>query len=161
MYSRQYVLPTEPCDHICYPISGLSGPCHIHEHPSHRLGDQTTGVFQKRKAIIAPIRGVVKGKSKNLPPGRNAVVPGREGGWAVARVRDAGIGMDEATRARVFEKFYQGDGAHAVSGNGLGLSLVKRIVDLCGGEVTVDSAPGQGAAFTVRLPIEGAARQAA
>ena len=68
----------------------------------------------------------------------------REGGWAVARVRDAGIGMDEATRARVFEKFYQGDGAHAVSGNGLGLSLVKRIVDLCGGTVEVESAPGRG-----------------
>ena len=78
----------------------------------------------------------------------------REGGWAVARVRDAGIGMDEATRARVFEKFYQGDGAHAVSGNGLGLSLVKRIVDLCGGTVEVDSAPGRGSSFTVRLPLE-------
>ena len=78
----------------------------------------------------------------------------REGGWAVARVQDAGIGMDEATRARVFEKFYQGDGAHAVSGNGLGLSLVKRIVDLCGGTVEVESAPGRGSTFTVRLPLE-------
>ena len=85
----------------------------------------------------------------------------REGDAAVARVADQGEGMDGETLRRVFEKFYQGDSAHAAEGNGLGLSLVKRIVDLCGGEVTVDSAPGQGAAFTVRLPIEGAARQAA
>ena len=77
----------------------------------------------------------------------------REGGAAVATVKDAGPGMDDATRARVFEKFYQGDTAHATAGNGLGLSLVKRIVDLCGGEVTVESRPGAGAAFTVRLPL--------
>ncbi|MBR1560994.1 MAG: HAMP domain-containing histidine kinase [Clostridia bacterium] len=69
-------------------------------------------------------------------------------------VKDTGPGMDEATRRRVFEKFYQGDTAHAAEGNGLGLSLVKRIVDLCAGTVEVDSAPGEGAAFTVRLPME-------
>ncbi len=78
----------------------------------------------------------------------------REGGMAVASVRDEGPGMDGDTRRRVFEKFYQGDTAHATEGNGLGLSLVSRIVDLCGGDVAVDSAPGQGSTFTVRLPIE-------
>ncbi len=77
----------------------------------------------------------------------------REHGWAVVTVRDTGPGMDEVTRRRVFEKFYQGDTAHAVEGNGLGLSLVKRIVDLCQGTVEVDSVPGAGAAFTVRLPL--------
>ena len=80
----------------------------------------------------------------------------REGSEAVAQVKDAGPGMDDATRRRIFEKFYQGDTAHATEGNGLGLSLVKRIVDLCGGAVEVDSVPGQGAAFTVRLPLESA-----
>ena len=78
----------------------------------------------------------------------------REGGDAVAAVRDAGPGMDEATRRRIFEKFYQGDTAHASEGNGLGLSLVKRIVDLCQGTVEVDSAPGEGSTFTVRLPMQ-------
>ena len=80
----------------------------------------------------------------------------REGDTAVATVKDAGPGMDDATRARVFEKFFQGDNAHATEGNGLGLALVRRIVDLCGGEVAVESAPGKGAAFTVKLPIQGA-----
>ena len=78
----------------------------------------------------------------------------RDGRFAVVTVKDEGPGMDEATRRRIFEKFYQGDTAHASEGNGLGLSLVKRIVDLCQGSVEVDSAPGRGSTFTVRLPAE-------
>ena len=78
----------------------------------------------------------------------------REGGEAACTVGDQGPGMDEDTRRRVFEKFYQGDTAHATEGNGLGLSLVKRIVDLCGGSVSVESAPDSGSTFTVRLPLD-------
>lgn len=74
--------------------------------------------------------------------------------FIVVRIADHGEGMDAATQARVFEKFYQGDSAHATEGNGLGLSLVKRIVDLCQGKVTLTSAPGQGATFEVYLPVE-------
>ena len=69
------------------------------------------------------------------------------------RVTDHGEGMDEETQARVFEKFYQGDSAHAGEGNGLGLSLVKRIVELCGGKVAVFSTPGEGTTFSVYLPV--------
>lgn len=69
------------------------------------------------------------------------------------RVTDHGEGMDAQTQARVFEKFYQGDTAHATEGNGLGLALAKRIVDLCGGKITVSSAPGEGTAFAVYLPV--------
>lgn len=67
-------------------------------------------------------------------------------------VSDTGIGMDEQTRARIFEKFYQGDTAHAIKGNGLGLALVKRILDLCGAEIEVSSKPGEGSCFTVIFP---------
>ncbi|MGN0802451.1 MAG: ATP-binding protein [Candidatus Faecivicinus sp.] len=76
----------------------------------------------------------------------------------VAVIRDHGEGMSEDTQKRIFEKFYQGDSAHATAGNGLGLSLVKRIVDLCGGTVTVQSRLGEGSAFTVTLPDAPAAR---
>ena len=77
-----------------------------------------------------------------------------EGGQAIARVRDTGCGMTDEEQARIFDKFYQGDTSHATQGNGLGLALAKRIVDLSGGAISVESAPGEGSAFTVRLPLE-------
>ena len=69
-------------------------------------------------------------------------------------VRDHGAGMDAENQARLFEKFYQGDSAHATEGNGLGLPLAKRIVDLCHGKITVNSTPGEGSLFLVYLPLE-------
>lgn len=74
-------------------------------------------------------------------------------------VADNGIGMDEATCERIFDKFYQGDvsstgvHSHAAEGNGLGLALVKRIVELSHGTITVNSRPGEGTTFTVELPV--------
>ena len=78
----------------------------------------------------------------------------REQDMAVCSISDEGPGMDEQTRRRVFEKFYQGDTAHATEGNGLGLALVQRIVDLCQGRVDVQSEPGAGSTFTVTLPLK-------
>ncbi len=68
-------------------------------------------------------------------------------------VRDSGIGMNEETRLRVFDQFYQGDTSHAREGNGLGMSIVKRIVEMHGGKVDVESVPEQGTAVTVWLPM--------
>jgi signal transduction histidine kinase len=76
-----------------------------------------------------------------------------EDGLAVVTVKDTGPGMDRETQKRIFDKFYQGDASHAQEGNGLGLALVKRAVELLGGTVTVESEPGQGSIFTVRLKI--------
>ena len=60
--------------------------------------------------------------------------------------------MTEDVQKHIFEKFYQGDRSRKEAGNGLGLALVKRILELCRGSITVISAPGQGATFTVTLP---------
>lgn len=76
-----------------------------------------------------------------------------EGKTVAVTVRDNGCGMDEETRRRAFEKFYQGDTSHASEGNGLGLALAKKIVDIAGGRIRVESAPGKGSAFTVELPL--------
>ncbi len=68
-------------------------------------------------------------------------------------ISDSGIGMSEETVLRIFERFYQGDSAHSRDGNGLGLSLVKRILDLCNGNINVKSTLNEGSTFTVELPL--------
>lgn len=80
----------------------------------------------------------------------------KKGGEVVVRIRDRGIGMDEETLSRMYEKFYQGDATHGSEGNGLGLAIVKRVVDLSRGGIDVQSKPGAGCSFTVRLPADGA-----
>ena len=67
-------------------------------------------------------------------------------------IADNGCGIAEESLPRIFEKFYQGDPSHKHKGNGLGLSIVKRIVELCGGTVTVTSKIKKGTTFTVNLP---------
>jgi len=67
-------------------------------------------------------------------------------------IQDNGEGMDEATRNHIFDKFYQGDKSRNQFGNGLGLPIVKRIVDLCGGTIDIESESGKGSTFTVTLP---------
>jgi signal transduction histidine kinase len=85
------------------------------------------------------------------PGGAIALTAKAEEGTAVVTVKDSGPGMDRETQKHIFDKFYQGDASHAQEGNGLGLALVKRAVNLLGGTVTVDSELGKGSAFTVRL----------
>lgn len=75
----------------------------------------------------------------------------KKGGEIIATVTDHGPGMDEKTKAHIFEQFYQGDTSHRSQGNGLGLAMVRKIVELHGGKVSVDSSPGNGSSFTVIL----------
>ncbi len=74
--------------------------------------------------------------------------------WVHVCITDHGKGMTERTKKHLFDKFYQEDASHTYEGNGLGLALVKRIVELHQGYIQVVSAPNQGSAFTVCLPMK-------
>ena len=68
------------------------------------------------------------------------------------KISNDGNGMDDNTLKHIFDKFYQGDRSHTSIGNGLGLSIVKRIVELSSGEITVESKINQNTTFTIKLP---------
>jgi signal transduction histidine kinase len=76
-----------------------------------------------------------------------------QGGCPVVSIKDSGCGMDRETQRRIFDKFYQGDTSHAQEGNGLGLALAKRAIELLGGTISVESEPGRGSEFRVCLKI--------
>jgi len=83
--------------------------------------------------------------------GKVTLILSTEGDHAVVKISDTGCGMSADVGAHIFEKFYQGDTSRATQGNGLGLALVKRVVDIMQGEIGVESAVGVGTAFTVRI----------
>lgn len=74
-----------------------------------------------------------------------------EGGSAMVTVADTGCGFGKEVGRRIFEKFYQGDTSHTTAGNGLGLALVKRVADILGAEISVESEIGEGSTFRVKL----------
>ena len=87
------------------------------------------------------------------PGGTVGVTLKLEGEYAAIMVRDTGCGISPEAAKHIFDKFYQGDTSHATQGNGLGLALVKRILDMTGGEITVESKSGEGSCFTVKLKV--------
>ncbi len=92
---------------------------------------------------------------KYTPPGgRVEVIGGSEDSEIVIRIADTGIGIPEGKLSRIFERFYRVDRARskATGGTGLGLSIVRHVAENHGGRVTVESTPGEGSIFTVRLP---------
>jgi signal transduction histidine kinase len=90
------------------------------------------------------------------PEGRIKLTLDQVGDQAISTVSDTGIGLSTEEVARIFEEFYRSEAAkeEAALGTGLGLSIVDQIVQIYGGTIQVEAAPGIGSTFTVCLPLE-------
>lgn len=73
------------------------------------------------------------------------------GKYAIVKIKDTGCGISAEVGTHIFEKFYQGDTSHSVQGYGLGLALVKRVIDILHSEISVESTVGIGTTFTVKI----------
>jgi signal transduction histidine kinase/ligand-binding sensor domain-containing protein/DNA-binding NarL/FixJ family response regulator len=109
---------------------------------------------QLEKVLLNLISNALKFTARD---GEVEVSVGVEDEVATIAVRDTGLGIPAEELPRIFERFFQVDAANARrhEGTGIGLTLARDLVELHGGEITVDSAPGAGSTFTVRLPVEG------
>ena len=91
---------------------------------------------------------------KYSPDGGLIQVTAAQDGTQIAVViEDHGIGIPETDRERVFERYYRGSNTSGIGGSGVGLSLVRTIVDLHEGTIALDSSEGEGSRFTIRLPV--------
>lgn len=116
--------------------------------------DLQDGVFVKADAELLSLvwNNLLSNAVKFTPPrGRITVRLYAQEKKAVVSVQDTGCGISPACGRHIFEKFYQGDPSHAAQGNGLGLALVRRVMDIVGGEIAVESEPGRGSVFRVTL----------
>jgi len=84
------------------------------------------------------------------------VIHKKRGNKLLVKIMDDGIGIPKNEQAKIFEKFYRGKSAldHSITGTGLGLTIVKKIIEDHGGEIQVSSQPGKGSAFMILLPLE-------
>lgn len=115
-------------------------------------------IMADRTAIAQAITNLIDNAVKYSGESRIVLVRGfTDNQYLIITVKDFGIGIRKEEIEKVFERFFRGGDAltRTVKGSGLGLTLVKRIVEVHHGKVTVESEPGHGSTFSVRLPLEG------
>ena len=111
-------------------------------------------IVSDRELLAIVWNNLLSNAFKFTPPGGTVRVSLKtDGQEAVVTVADTGCGMSPETAEHIFDKFYQGDTSRAAQGNGLGLALVKRILALTEGRIEVETAPGEGSTFSVRLQL--------
>jgi len=135
--------------------------CQLHHEISpgstiaENLGDRSLRMVGDPKLLFQVFDNLLSNAIKYSPGGGIVTITSRaEGGRFVVVVEDQGIGIPSADLGRLFERYFRGSNVSGIVGTGVGLNLVKMVVDLHGGEIEVESQEGKGARFTVLLPIK-------
>ena len=153
---KQTIAPAVEVYDVCAQIC----ECAVQFEDSWEQKDIEFNVEMEDSAYIAADPGLMELVWNNLLS--NAIKYTQEGGTVTitqisdaqsvrVSVADTGCGMSKEVLKHIYDKFYQADTSHATFGNGLGLALVKRIIELSDAVITVESTPGQGSVFTVIL----------
>ena len=135
--------------------------CQLHRECSpgstiaEELGDRNLRMVGDPKLLSQVFDNLLSNAIKYSPGGGIVGITSRaDDGWLAVAVEDRGIGIPSADVCRLFERYFRGSNVSGIVGTGVGLNLVKMVVDLHGGDITVESQEGQGSRFTVRLPIK-------
>lgn len=135
--------------------------CQLHREISpgstivEELGDRDLRMVGDPKLLSQVFDNLLSNAIKYSPGGGVVRIAARaEEGWLEVAVEDHGIGIPSADVGRLFERYFRGSNVSGIVGTGVGLNLVKMVVDLHGGDIAVESHEGKGARFTVRLPSE-------
>jgi signal transduction histidine kinase len=135
--------------------------CQLHREISpgstivEELGERHLHMVGDPKLLSQVFDNLLSNAIKYSPGGGIAKITSRvEDGWLVVAVEDHGIGIPPGDMGRLFERYFRGSNVSGIVGTGVGLNLVKMVVDLHGGDIAVESQEGKGSRFTVRLPIK-------
>jgi PAS domain S-box-containing protein len=131
-------------------LSATDRKCPVHFSALSIPEDAMTDTRLLRHILTNLLSNAVKYSPANSPVDLQVY---RDGGQAVCRIRDRGMGIPEQDREWLFNAFHRGHNVSHVPGTGLGLTIVKRCVELHGGHIHIDSTVGQGTIVTVRLPM--------
>lgn len=124
------------------------------------VGEGLVPIPVDRTRIEQVLLNLVHNAIKFTPPGGEiTILVERDGRFITTTVQDTGVGISVADQARIFERFYKSDKARHSEGTGLGLAIAKHIVQLHGGQISLESQPGEGARFRFSLPIKGGVTQ--
>jgi len=120
--------------------------------------DAKPGLKLDEGLVVIVLSNLLSNAVKYSRPGKPVRLEARQDeSHVILEVRDEGIGIPESDRAELFHSFHRGTNVGAIPGSGLGLTIVKRCVELHGGAIAVASTEGRGTTFTVRLPGDGGA----
>jgi two-component system phosphate regulon sensor histidine kinase PhoR len=119
-----------------------------------QVGEGMVPIPVDRVRVEQVLLNLIHNAIKFTPPGGAITIDvTREGRFVAVTVRDTGVGIASVDQARLFERFFKSDRSRHSEGTGLGLAIAKHIIELHGGEISVESTPGGGASFTFTLPI--------